>query len=57
MYGDPTEKCLQNCGYVLRDIPTESPPNKGFFFLHLTSFVLTMGCKLKSLARGFKNGD
>ena len=25
MYGDQTDKCLQNCGYVLRDIPTESP--------------------------------
>ena len=25
MCGDQTEKCLQNCGYVIRDIPTESP--------------------------------
>ena len=25
MYGDQTEKWLQNLGYVVRDIPTESP--------------------------------
>ena len=25
IYGDQTEKCLQNCGYVVWDIPTETP--------------------------------
>ena len=27
MYGDQTEFFLQNCGYVVRVIPTESPIN------------------------------
>ena len=25
MYGDHTEIFLQNCGYVIRDIPMDSP--------------------------------
>ena len=44
MYGDQTEKCLQNCGYVVWDIPTESPSSQ----IHISRIIAKVKGVFKS---------